>query len=103
MLMGKVVGTVVATQKDPGLQGYKMQIVQLVDFDMKKTSNYIVVVDAIGAGYDEMVIVVQGSSARLTAQTEKKPVDAAIVGIVDSVEIEGDLRYTKFERATAGV
>jgi len=99
MLMGKVAGTVVSTQKDPGLEGYKMQIVQIVDFDMKKTSSYLVAVDAIGAGYDEMVIVVQGSSARLTAQTMNKPVDAAIIGIVDSVDILGELRYRKFEHA----
>ena len=101
MLMGKVVGTVVSTQKDPGLQGYKLQLVQLVDIDMKKTASYIVVVDAVGAGYDELVIVVQGSSARLTAATEKKPVDAAVVAIVDSVEIEGAVRYRKFEQAGA--
>ncbi len=99
MLMGKVAGTVVSTQKDPGLEGFKMQIVQLVDFDMKKTASYIVAVDAVGAGYDEMVIVVQGSSARLTAQTKNKPVDAAIIAIVDSVEIQNELRYRKFERA----
>jgi microcompartment protein CcmK/EutM len=101
MLMGKVTGTVVSTQKDPGLEAFKIQIVQIVDFDMKKTSSYVVAVDAIGAGYDEMVIVVQGSSARLTAQTTNKPVDAAIIGIVDSVEIEGDVRYRKFAPAKA--
>jgi len=99
--MGKVVGTVVSTQKDQGLEGYKLQIVQIVDFEMKKTSNYVVAVDAIGAGYDEMVLVVQGSSARLTAQTKNKPVDAAIIGIVDSVDIEGRLRYRKFEHTAA--
>jgi len=101
MLMGKVVGTVVSTQKDQGLEGYKLQIVQIVDFEMKKTSSYVVAVDAIGAGYDEMVLVVQGSSARLTAQTKNKPVDAAIIAIVDSVDIEGQLRYRKFEHAGA--
>jgi len=101
MLMGKVVGTVVSTQKDPGLEGYKMQIVQIVDFDMKKTSSYVVAVDAIGAGYDEMVLVVQGSSARLTAMTKNKPVDAAIIAIVDCVEVEGKLRYQKFQHAGA--
>ena len=101
MLMGKVVGTVVSTQKDPGLGGFKLQIVQIVEFDMKPTSNYVVVVDAVGAGYDEMVIVVQGSSARLTAQTTNKPVDAAIIAIVDSVAIEGQLRFRKFAQAGA--
>lgn len=99
MLMGKVVGTVVSTQKDPGLEGYKLQIVQIVDFEMNKTSSYVVAVDTIGAGYDEMVIVVQGSSARMTARTKNKPVDSAIVAIVDTVEIEGELRYEKAERA----
>jgi len=102
MLMGKVAGTVVSTQKDTGLEGYKLQIVQIVDFDMKTTPTYVVAVDAIGAGYDEMVLVVQGSSARLTAQTKNKPVDAAILAVVDSVEIWGQLRYQKFPTAAAG-
>ena len=101
MLMGKVAGTVVSTQKDTGLEGYKLQIVQIVDFEMNKTPNYVVAADAIGAGYDEMVIVVQGSSARLAERTKGKPVDAAIIAIVDTVEIEGDVRYTKFERVGA--
>lgn len=102
MLMGKVAGTVVSTQKDTGLEGYKLQIVQLVDFEMNKTQNYVVVVDAIGAGQDEMVIVVQGSSARLTARTQNKPVDAAIIAIVDTVDIEGEQRYSKSAHAVAG-
>ena len=99
MLMGKVAGTVVSTQKDPGLGGYKLQIVQMVDFEMNETQSYAVAVDAIGAGYGEMVIVVQGSSARLTAQTDGKPVDAAIIAIVDTVDIHAELRYTKYEHA----
>ena len=85
MLMGKVAGTVVSTQKDPGLEGYKVQIVRIVDFEMNETPSYVVAVDAIGAGYGEMVIVVQGSSARLTSRTKDKPVDAAIVAIVDVI------------------
>jgi len=102
MLMGKVVGTVVSTQKDPGLEGYKLLIIRIVDIEMKPTSSYVVAVDAIGAGYGEMVIVVQGSSARLTARTKNKPVDSAIIAIVDSVEIEGALRYRKFEKTPVG-
>lgn len=101
MLMGKVAGTVVSTQKDPGLEGYKMQIVQIVDIEMTPTQTYAVAVDAIGCGHDEMVIVVQGSSARLTARTEGKPVDAAIIAIVDTVEIQGDIRYSKSTYAPA--
>lgn len=97
MLMGRVAGTVVSTQKDAGLEGYKLLIVQVMDFHMKKTSSYVVAADAIGVGYDEVVIVVQGSSARLAEHTKGKPVDAAIIAVVETVEIEGERRYRKFE------
>lgn len=96
MIMGKVVGVVVSTQKDTGLTGYKLLIVQNVDLDIKAKPAYLVTVDAVGAGIDELVIVVQGSSARLTKQTEGKPVDACIIAIVDSVEIGGKYVYEKF-------
>ncbi len=96
MIMGKVVGNVVSTQKDTGLNGYKLLIVQNVDLDIKLKPAYLVAVDAIGAGMDELVVVVQGSSARITKQTEGKPVDAAIIAIVDSVEISGKYVYEKF-------
>ena len=101
MLMGKVAGTVVSTQKDPGLESYKLLIVQVVDLGMKKTSSYVVAADAIGVGYDEMVIVVQGSSARLAERTKNKPVDAAIIAVVETVEVDGKLRYRKFEHVKA--
>ncbi len=97
MLMGKVVGTVVSTQKDPGLVGYKLLIVQIVDLKMKLTSSYVIAADAVGAGINDMVIVVQGSSARMCQQTLQKPVDAAISAIVDSLEYQGDIIYRKFE------
>ena len=97
MLMGKVVGTVVSTQKDVGLQGYKLLVVQCVDIKMKLTPAYVIAADAIGCGMNEMVIVVQGSSARIAAQTKGKPVDAAIIGIVDSIEVEGKRVYQKFK------
>lgn len=96
MIMGKVVGNVVSTQKDPGLSGYKLLIIQNVDLDIKLKPAYIVAVDAVGAGMGEVVIVVQGSSARITKQTEGKPVDAAIIAIVDSVEVDGKYVYEKF-------
>jgi len=97
MLMGKVVGTVVSTQKDEGMRGFKLLVVQNVDLNMQLTNSYTVACDAVGAGMDELVIVVQGSSARLTEATDKKPVDAAIVCIVDTVDVGGKLIYNKRE------
>ncbi len=95
MLLAKIVGNVVATQKDEGMNGFKLLIAQSLDLHMNLTSSYVVACDAVGAGLGEVVIVVQGSSARLTDQTRNKPVDAAIIAIVDSVKIGGDSVYTK--------
>jgi len=97
MLLGKVVGTVVSTQKDPGLTGYKLLVVQCVDIDMKLTPVYVIAADAIGCGMNEMVIVVQGSSARIAERTKNKPVDAAIIAVVDSVDTHGKRVYEKFQ------
>ncbi|MGI8908580.1 MAG: EutN/CcmL family microcompartment protein [Candidatus Sumerlaeaceae bacterium] len=97
MLMGRVVGTVVSTQKDEGMRGFNLLVVQNVDVNMKLMNSYTVACDAVGAGPNELVIVVQGSSARLTGQTTNKPVDAAIVCIVDSVEVDGKQVYSKSE------
>ncbi|MCX7626025.1 MAG: EutN/CcmL family microcompartment protein [Candidatus Sumerlaeaceae bacterium] len=95
MLLGKVVGTVVSTQKDEGMRGFKLLVVQNLQLDMKLSSSYVIACDAVGAGIGDVVIVVQGSSARLTEQTKNKPVDAAIICIVDSVEVGGVLVYEK--------
>ena len=95
MLMGKVVGTIVSTHKDEGMVGFKLLVVQNLDLSMKLTSSYVIAVDAVGAGMGEVVVVVQGSSARLTDTTKGKPLDAAIVCIVDSVEIGPDQVYSK--------
>jgi microcompartment protein CcmK/EutM len=99
MILGQVVGTVVATQKDEGLEGYKLLLVQSVGLDMRPKSSYQVVVDTVGAGEGEFVITVSGSSARLTARTKDKPVDTAIIAVVDSVDVEGKRIYSKFESA----
>jgi microcompartment protein CcmK/EutM len=95
MLIGKVVGTVVSTHKDEGMKGFKLLVVQNLQLDMKLSSSYVIACDAVGAGIGDVVIVVQGSSARLTEQTKNKPVDAAIICIVDSVEVGGKLIYEK--------
>jgi len=96
MTLGKVVGTVVATQKDSGLDGFKLLIVQSVDVDtMEPTGAFVVAVDAVGAGEGELVLCCAGSSARLTQTTSERPVDAVIVAIVDAAEVNGKTTYEK--------
>ena len=87
MLLAKVVGTVVATRKDPRLVSNKLMVVRGVDPRGKAEGNYLVAVDTVDAGVGETVLVVSGSSARMAAGLKDCPVDAAIVGIVDAVEM----------------
>jgi ethanolamine utilization protein EutN len=86
MTLGKVVGTVVATRKDERLEGFKLLVVRAVGPDGKEKSSYLVAVDTVDAGVGELVLVVSGSSARMTAGCTDRPVDAAIVGIIDSID-----------------
>ena len=96
MVLGRIVGTVVASHKDAGLSGVKLQIVQAVDVkDMSPKGGFVVAVDSVGAGEGEIVLYTSGSSARQTRMTEAKPVDAVIVAIVESVEIERKTVYQK--------
>lgn len=87
MLLARVIGTVVATRKDPRLEGKKLLICQPVELsgDAASAKAYLVAVDTVSAGYRETVLVVQGSSARMSSGCTDTPVDAAIVGIVDHV------------------
>jgi ethanolamine utilization protein EutN len=87
MILGKIVGTVVATRKDARLDSSKLLIVRPMDPRGKAEGAYIVAVDTVDAGVGETVLVVSGSSARMAASLKDCPVDAAIVGIVDEVEI----------------
>ncbi len=89
MILGKVVGTVVATRKDPKLEGKKLLIVQAVDPESEEARGYQVSVDTVGAGEGETVILVSGSSARMANGLKDHPVDSAIVGIVDRLDLEG--------------
>lgn len=88
MILSKVIGTVWATRKDEKLVGMKFQIVRPVDLEGRPKEGFLVAVDAVGAGVGETVLVVQGSSARQTALTENKPVDATIMAIVDKLDVE---------------
>ena len=87
MLLGQVIGTVWATRKDPQLVGMKFLIVREVDLDGRPLANYVVAADALGAGEGETVLVAQGSSGRQTEMTDKKPIDAVIMAIVDKLDV----------------
>ena len=95
MVLGKVVGTVVSTRKEEELSGLKLLLVKACDADGKPTGSTVVAVDAVGAGVGEVVLYASGSSARQTKATKDRPVDATIMAIVDSVELEGKQRYVK--------
>lgn len=95
MLLGKVTGTVVASAKDEKLANFKFLLVENIKPDGKPASGYVVAVDAVGAGHGEVVLYATGSSARQTAMTEKRPADAAIIAIVDTVEVSGKVTYQK--------
>lgn len=93
MFLAKVIGNVVATEKNPKFQGMKLLFIQPYvskDRTLVPSGSSVVAVDSVGAGVGECVLFTQGSSARLTAHTKDAPVDAVIVGIVDSVEIAGE-------------
>ena len=92
MFLAKVIGNVVATQKNAGFAGMKLLLVQphiTRDGALVASGSAIVAVDAVGAGEGELVMFTQGSSARLTDLTKGAPVDAVICGIVDTVELGG--------------
>ncbi len=94
MYLAKVIGNVVATQKDEKFHGMKLLFIQPYinkDRTLIPSGSSIVAVDSVGAGLGECVLFTQGSSARLTNMTKDAPVDAVIVGIVDSVEVDGAL------------
>lgn len=95
MVLGCVVGTVVATRKEPTLEGLKLLVVRACDATGKVTGAPLVAADAVGAGVGEVVLFAQGSSARQTEVTNNRPVDATIMAIVDAVEVGGETRYEK--------
>jgi len=96
LIVGEVVGTVVATRKEERLRGLKFQIVKILNLDLKPTGQFIVVADAVGAGFGEVVLCAQGSSARLTDKTKDTPIDAVIMGIIDTIELQGEKVFEKY-------
>lgn len=96
MILGRVVGTVVAEQKSEKLNGQTFLLVEKVDAaTLKGKNDFLVSIDAVGAGVDEIVFCVAGSSARATNVTEGRPTDSTIVAIVDLVEINGKYTFQK--------
>jgi len=99
MYAARIIGTVVATQKDPRMNGLKMQVVQPVNLvTFKDEGKPAVAIDAVGAGDREIVLVVAGSSARLTELTINKPVDSTIMAIIDYIDIEGKNIFSKNQK-----
>jgi ethanolamine utilization protein EutN len=88
LILGRIVGTVVSTRKDSRLEGKKLLIVKPISPQGNDEAGYLIAVDTVDAGFRETVLVVSGSSARMAAECKDRPVDAAIIGIVDSVHID---------------
>jgi len=96
MRIGKVVGSVVATQKDARMADLKLLVVQVHSHRNEETPEYVVAVDAVQAGLEDMVLFATGSSARQTELTDQKPCDAVIMAIVDSWDLGGANVYEKW-------
>jgi microcompartment protein CcmK/EutM len=95
MLLGKVVGTLVATRKEPSLDGLKFLVLKQLDIEGKETGGYRVAADAVDAGLGEVVLYATGSAARQTVKTDKRPCDGVIMAIVDVLEVDGVVKYDK--------
>jgi microcompartment protein CcmK/EutM len=95
MVLGRIIGTLVASRKEPTLDGLKLLVVRACDVDGNATGGIAVAVDAVGAGIGEVVLYAAGSSARQTQVTQNRPVDATIMAIVDEITVGGERRYVK--------
>jgi microcompartment protein CcmK/EutM len=95
MLLGRIAGTVVASRKEPLMEGWRLLVVQQLGVDNRPTGGYVVATDAVGAGVGEVVLYASGSSARQTELTRDRPCDAVIMAIVDTWEVGGSEVYRK--------
>ncbi len=96
MVLAKVVGSVVSTIKEPRLEGIKFLLLEKIDVKtLKGKKDFVVAMDAVGAGEGEIVFFVGGSSSRQTEVTTGKPSDATIIAIVDSFDVSGKTIYSK--------
>lgn len=90
MLIGKVIGTVVATRKDETLVGSKLMLTQPINYKKEPMGEPLVVVDTVGAGIGELVIYASGTASRNAAKKHDASIDAAIVGIIDNIDVWED-------------
>ncbi len=97
MVLAKVVGTVVASQKEPTLEGTKFLVLERLDEKLKGKNDFVIAIDAVGAGEGEVVLFASGSSARQTSVSKDRPCDAVIMAIVDSFTIHGTTVFKKSE------
>lgn len=96
MILAKVVGTVVSSQKTDKIEGKKLLLLEKIDaLSLKGKQDYVVAIDSVGAGIGEIVFYVSGSSARYTSVTEGVPTDSTITAIVDVIENNGKIIYNK--------
>jgi microcompartment protein CcmK/EutM len=90
MILAKIVGTVVATRKDERLVSSKLLVARPLDPSGKTDGNYLVAVDTVDAGIGETVLIVSGSSARMAQGMKDSPIDAAVIGIVDAIDVPAE-------------
>lgn len=95
MLLGKVVGTLVASRKDEKLEGFKFLVVKRLNIENGETGDYVIAADAVQAGVGDVVLYATGSSARQTILTDRKPCDAVLMAVVDIWEVNGEVKYRK--------
>ncbi|MEL6343375.1 MAG: EutN/CcmL family microcompartment protein [Myxococcota bacterium] len=95
MKLGRIVGTVVSTHKDERLEGLRLYVVRDLSLDLQVQRSFVIAADTVGAGIGEVVLYASGSSARQTLITDKRPVDAAIMAIVDQIDVDDRLVYDK--------
>lgn len=95
MQIAKVRGTIVSTYKEPSLRGVKFLLLQLLNEEGQLLPKYEVAADIVGAGMDEWVLVSRGGAARQIGETDKRPIDALVVGIIDTVTVDNHLLYSK--------
>ena len=95
MQIAKVRGTVVSTHKTRSLTGIKLLLLQFIDVDGKPQPDYEVAADMVGAGVNEWVLVTRGSAARTEQGNQERPIDAMVVGIIDTVSVDNSSLYSK--------
>ncbi len=95
MLIAKVVGTAVATVKDINLTGTKLLVVREANVKGEAIGKPLVAIDSVDAGVNDLVLIASGSSARQTTVTKERPVDAVIMAVLDSLEVDGEVTFRK--------